>query len=665
MLKPMITMLLCVSLLDAADLPIRQVVLYKHGVGYFERSGVIPAGDTARLDFKAEEMNDVLKSLMINGKTELVAGLRYDSSIPLDQKLADFPFRIDASQPLSGVLDQLKGSRVEMQIGSEKVAGDVVAARTVAAEKDHAERQHIVLLLDSGAMHTFDLDAASSIRFTDVKLQTQFRDYLGALTASRSKDKRSVYIDGNSTAARDITASYIIPAPIWKSSYRLLFPEAGEPVLEGWAIVDNTTGEDWNNVQMALVSGKPISFITELYSPRYIARQAAELPEQEAQRAIIYSGATSTAASVDGSGQADARFAPSAGLMLRQPMAKTSHSSQAPGNWFSQSSVVPSAMGFEVADLFEYRIAQPVTIKKNESAMLPFLQDKIKARKIVVYSDMSAAHPLNAAELTNSTAKTLDGGPITVYERGSYAGEALVETVKANDKRLISYGVDLGTRITANIGSEERQERDIHLSRGVLNVRAAVIRKTNYSIRNVDAKPKTLIIEHSLNEPFRVLNQKPFETTATANRFEVKLDASSSQTFPIIEERIQEESNAVSNLSPDVLLQFTANKDLSDAGRRAIEQIAALKREITTNSSQASLTGEKIKAATQDEERVRKNLGSLSGISGQQELVQKYAGQLAQLEQQIASLRDAQAALENKSTALQASLDDRLEKMTF
>ena len=654
------------SLARSADLPIRQVVLYKHGVGFFERSGVIPAGDAARLDFKAEEMNDVLKSLMINGKSERVSGLRYDSSIPLDQKLAGFPFGIGASQPLSGVLDQLKGSQVQMQIGNEKVIGNIVAARVVGGDKDHAERQQIILLIDSGDMRTFDLDAASSIKFTDAKLQTQFREYLEALTAARSKDKRSVYIDGATATGRDITANYIIPTPIWKSSYRLLFPEAGDPVLEGWAVVDNTTGEDWSNVQMALVSGKPISFITELYSPRYIQRLTAELPEEQAQKPVLYSGVIGGVATqtVQVDSAAAIITTPSAGLAMNGRNFTQLQRLES-GDKAKQSYIVPGAAGFELADLFEYRIAQPVTIKKNESAMLPFLQDKIQARKIDVYSDTSASHPLNAAELVNSTGKTLDGGPITVYDHGAYVGEALVETVKAKDKRLISYGVDLGMRVTTKIDSEERDEREIHFSRGVLHIRAAVIRKTTYSIQNVDAQAKTLIVEHAAAGDFKVLTPKPTEITAKARRFELKLAGSASQSLPVIEERVQEETVSVASLSPDVLIQYNLNKHLSDAGRRGIAQIVDLKRQIAANSAESDLTGSRVTGVTQDEERVRQNLSSLNGIAGQQALVQKYATQLSQLEQSISSLRDHQSELAGKKTALLTELDQQLEKLSF
>jgi hypothetical protein len=442
----------------------------------------------------------------------------------------------------------------------------------------------------------------------------------------------------------------------------MLFTENAEPVLEGWAIVDNTTDEDWTGVSMSLVSGKPISFITELYAPRYIERALAELPEERALRPELYEAAVAglpaappppqaAAMSVNGEfGRLD-QFA----KLQKTPMFRN----------VQTSSVVPGATGIELADLFEYRIATPVTIKKNQSAMLPFLQDKVNARKLDVYSDMSSNHPLYAAELTNSTGKTLDGGPITVYDAGSYAGEALVETVKSGDKRLISYGVDLGVRITNKLDSQDREEREIHVKRGVMTVLVANVRKTTYSIHNVDAKAKTLIIEHPLDDSFHVLNQKPSEVTTRARRFEVKLGPGSTQAFPVIEERVDNEEQAMSNLSPDMILQFTRNKQLSDAGRRELEQIVDLKRQIVANQAELDQTTSRISATGQDEERVRKNLESLNRVSGQQEQVQKYAGQLAKLEQQIATYRDHQGELNSKGAQLQSTLDDRIDKMSF
>src|SRR5580698_7798866 len=139
--KRFVALTLCAFLASGAELPVRTVVLYKHGVGYFERSGTLGSGESARLDFRAEEMNDVLKSLTINDQGGKVTGLRYDSSIPLSQKLTEFPFGVDNGAPLSAVIDQFKGARIEMEFGAQRVAGAIVSARLVAGERDRAERE--------------------------------------------------------------------------------------------------------------------------------------------------------------------------------------------------------------------------------------------------------------------------------------------------------------------------------------------------------------------------------------------------------------------------------------------------------------------------------------------------------------------------------------------
>src|SRR6202020_707213 len=154
-----------------------------------------------------------------------------------------------------------------------------------------AEREQLMALLYSGELRTLDLAAASSIRFADPKLQTQLRDYLAVVNQSRSTDKRSIYIDSSDAKERQIAAGYMLPTPVWKSSYRLIFHDKSEPTLEGWAIVDNTTGEDWTNVRLAVVSGRPVSFISNLYEPRYVERQTVELPEDRAANPVIYGGA--------------------------------------------------------------------------------------------------------------------------------------------------------------------------------------------------------------------------------------------------------------------------------------------------------------------------------------------------------------------------------------
>src|SRR5258706_7303627 len=285
------TAAVCAAASFAADLPVRQVVLYKHGVAFTRSPGRPGAGEPPRLDFKAAEMNDVLKSLTIEEKGGgKITGLRYDSSEPLSQRLAEFPFQLGAQQALSAVLDQLKGARVELQLGTQTVAGAIVGGRLVPGDDKRPQQEQVTLLLDSGELRNLDLTAVGGVRFPDPKLQAQFKDYLSTLVNSRSQEKRSVYIDSTDNKSRQLVASYMIPTPVWKSSYRLIFDQSSQPTLEGWAIVDNTTGEDWTNVQLALVSGRPTSFVSLLYEPRYVQRQVAELPSDSAQRPVIHEG---------------------------------------------------------------------------------------------------------------------------------------------------------------------------------------------------------------------------------------------------------------------------------------------------------------------------------------------------------------------------------------
>jgi hypothetical protein len=648
-----------------ADLPVREVVLYKHGVGYFERSGRLAAGESARLDFNASEMNDVLKSLTVDEKGGgKISGLRYDSMDPLGRKLAEFPFKIGDNQPLSAVLGQLKGARVELKFGAETIAGAIVGGRLVPGSEKQPEREQLTLMLDSGELRTLDLSAAAGIRFTDPQLQQQFKDYLAALVASRSKDKRSVYIDSTDTKARDISASYMIPAPVWKSSYRLIFAATGQPTLEGWAIVDNTTGEDWNKVQLSLVSGRPISFISQLYAPKHITRPEAELADDHAARPVVHQGAFADASVGNLAG-----FPPPAPMRAemaapRERMEQFAKQQTAP-RAAAPSSIAAEAVARELGDLFEYRIAQPVTIRKNESAMLPFLQQQITSRKLLIYSDRASQHPTNAAELTNATGKTLDGGPITVYDAGAYAGEALMETLKTGDKRLISYAVDLGTRVTEAFNSKQAVVRELHASRGVLTARTAIEETRTYTARNIDQKAKTLIIEHPLRQGYTLLSQKAAEKTPANYRFEVALAPGATQEFVINEERVFDQTHAVTNLTADLLFTYIQNRSLSAAARQQLQAIADHKSKIAATDRELQQTEAQIRDLNNDQERVRRNIQSLNAVSGQQQQVQTYARQLDQFEQQQATLRDRQAALAKQKTGLQSELDRLIAALSF
>ncbi len=647
----------------AAELPVKRVVLYKHGVGYFERSGDLVSGESARLDFKASEMNDVLKSLTVEesggGK---VTGLRYDSSTPLDRRLGEYSFTVGPQVPLAQFLDQFKGARLEMETGGQKTAGSIVSGRAVAATEQQPQRDLVVILTDMNELKTVDLSAVMSLKLADGVLQRQLRDYLGALAGARTREQRSVYIDSTDAKGRKVAASYLIPTPIWKSSYRLIFRNSPQPLLEGWAIIDNTTNDDWTNISLSLVSGKPISFQSRLYDPKFITRPFADLPDEEAAAPILYAGAVANAPAPPPPAQMAGK-AGSGGGGFGRAMAMAADAAEPMMERMSSVSV--QTEGRELGELFEYAFGQPVTVRRNQSAMLPFLQQPLDARKLLIYSDRSSQNPRTAAELSNNTGKTLDGGPITVFDSNAYAGEALVETVKTGDKRLISYGIDLGTRVTTNIDSGNQRYLEFKATRGSLIAKTGVEETTTYTIKNIDNRAKNLIIEHPLRTGYKLLTQKPVETTGRMQRFSVALKAASSETFAVKEDFVHDEYMSVSSMSPDAILAISVNRAIPASGKQQLGRIAEQKRLITEADRAIRGAEQRIQTLATDQERLRQNISSLNSIAGQQDVVQRYARDLAAREQQIITLRDQAAEQRTKKSALESELNGMLEKLDF
>ncbi|HWE51572.1 MAG TPA: hypothetical protein VG273_17400, partial [Bryobacteraceae bacterium] len=569
----------------------------------------------------------------------------------------------------STFLDRLKGSRLELKLSDRTVTGSIIGSRALQTGSDNDKRslrEQVTLLLESGDMANYDLAAVTSMRLLDSHLEDQLKQYLTTLSQNRSRDKRSVYIEAQGKDARHLRANYITPTAIWKSSYRLSMNDA-DSTLEGWAIVDNTTDEDWNNVRLAVVSGRPISFISLLDTPRYGKRQVAELPEDRAAGPVVYNGSVGTGA-VGGvlggvTGEVapppmafSRKTAPDAGMALQERMELEVQ---------PQLSSVVGATGAALGELFEYNFANPVTIKKNQSAMLPFLQDKVQARKLLIYTSNDGEHPVNAAELTNKTNKTLDGGPITVYDGGAYAGEALFETLKTGDKRLIGYAVDYGTRITDAFDSSDQRVREIHAKNGVLNIRYAQHQTRTYNINNVDQKAKTLIIQEDGVQQYTILSPKPIERTATAYRFEVKLAANSPETLKVEQEQTTFSAQAVLSYTPDDLITIVENKQLPESARSQLKGIAELKRKIADGEASLSDTKNQASDLTADQTRLRQNIDSLNRVKGQEEQVRHYSGQLSDNEGQIAKLNDQLRTLTVQQSESNRQLRDAIEKLDF
>ncbi len=674
-----------------SSIPVKHVILYKHGIGFFEREGAAGTSGETRLDFKTTDMNDVLKSLTVHDTSgNRINSVRYDSNETLAQRLAKFPFSLGTDQLLSSFLDSFKGARLELKSADRTVTGTIVGARVVQLRSDNSPgivREQLTLLLDSGELTTIDLGAVASMRFTDARLQTQLKQYLETVNDVRSRDRRSIYIDAPGNGTRNLRIAYVTPTAIWKSSYRLALGNINS-TLEGWAIVDNTTDEDWNNVQLSVVSGRPISFISQLDTPRYGRREVAELPEDRAAGPVVYGGNVDAASGVVGGATGGVlggvlggvpSVAPPPPPALKPfvanqlmapktiPKAINRIEEAAPRAQTDayESSTVEGATGSTLGELFEYNFASPITIKRSQSAMLPFLQDRIAARKLLIYTESGGEHPVNAAEITNNTGKTLDGGPLTVYDGGAYAGEALVETLKASDKRLIGYAVDYGTRITTAFDSPRQTIREIHAKNGIFQFRYADRQTRTYAIKNVDTKPKTLVIQQEGIAEYTILSPKPTERTSTAYRFEVALPANGSQAFKVQQEHVYENTTEVLSSTPDFLLSLVSNKQLTDNGRKQLEALAALKRQLVQVQADLKTAAAEMSDLNEDSNRLRQNITSLNRVNGQEEQVRQYSSQLSGNEAQIVKLRDRQRSLTQRQTSLETEVRNAVDALAF
>jgi hypothetical protein len=270
---------------SAGRLPVKRIVLYKNGVGYFEHSARVHGNQDLALDFTSSQLNDVLKSLTVVDLGEgRISGVRYNSIAPLDQRLKRLRLPFGEQVTRADFLGALRGARVEVRNGSASSIGRLLSVekeRRVNGKGDFYDVTEFSIVTDTGDMRNFELGPSTSVHLAEHDVSDEVGKYLNLVGSSRARDVRRMTISATGTGDRDIFVSYISEVPIWKSTYRIILPEKAseKPLLQGWAIVDNTVGEDWKDVQLSLVAGAPQSFIEDISQPYYTRRPVVAPPE--------------------------------------------------------------------------------------------------------------------------------------------------------------------------------------------------------------------------------------------------------------------------------------------------------------------------------------------------------------------------------------------------
>ncbi|HJQ68536.1 MAG TPA: hypothetical protein VKA70_06175 [Blastocatellia bacterium] len=681
----------------APVLPIRRVVLYSNGVAYFERRGTITGQAEINLPFKQSQVDDVLKSLVVldlgRGR---IGAVSYNSSAPPSARLNEIPFSIDAateqeeSSPAGGlaaVLTQLQGAHVIVTTQSRSVRGAVLTVEErksqIDANKPPLVTNLLVIASDNGELSSFDLSEVRSIRLLDEGAWQDISEFARATASTRRRDAKTIVVTSTGEGVRELAVSYTVAAPIWKTTYRVVLDDTGKPFFQGWAIVDNVGDEDWTGVELSLVSGTPVSFIQPLQQPLYRHRPVIPIPEDLALEPQVHDTGSYAPGGIPGgmaggvgagSGSGVGPGAGSGMAGAAPPLADAAAPSAGPRTSISdaitseESGVKTAATGKKVGDLFEYRIDQPVTLRRDRSALIPILQMRMEGERVSIYNEAARKdRPMSGIRLKNTSPLTLEDGSMTVIEGEAYAGEALIERLKPEEERFISFALDLGTLVTARSKIDREPAVLVRASNGVLQAHYYQTDKKVYTITNQTDRPRVVYVEHPVREKWVLSDktQKPAETTATLYRFRVEVPAQETIEFPVTERLPLMDSYALSNLTPDDIKLFVARRYIDEETHAALEKIMEIKARIAALDRRlASIEREAAEIAA-DQGRLRENIKALKDTAETRQLIARYVAKAGEQETRMEQIAAERRAIAADRAKVQNELDDAIRSLAL
>src|SRR5438067_4293094 len=744
---------------SAAVLPVKRVVLYKNGVGYFEHTARVHGTQDLSIDFTSSQLNDVLKSLTaVDLGDGRISSVRYNSIAPLDERLKSLRLPFGEQVTRAGFLQAMRGARVEVHSGASSAVGrllSVESSRRQDAKGNFVDVTDFSVMTDGGETKNFELNPATSVRIAERDLNDEVGRYLSLIGSSRARDVRRMALTASGSGDRDVFVSYISEVPIWKSTYRIIFPDKpGEkPLLQGWAIVDNTIGEDWKDVQLSLVAGAPQSFVQNISQPFYTRRPVIALPESvmltpqshEASLQVAEPIPTSGLGGYVSGGTAGALRAggvlsslqgvvkdpagaviPGARVTVRNEETGASqvtttdsrgHYSfsnvqagnsalfvSSPGfkrydlsNFYlgvgrtneidatlevgpatetvevqaSAANVLPQsaslvgiagkqsaeAEGKSAGDFFEYNVKQKISIARNQSALVPILQNHIEAEKVTLWNEDSP--PLRAIWIKNTSGQVLDAGTFNVLEADAFAGEGVLENIHPDERRLLSYAADSAVHVKYEAETnEENQYTRIKIAKGVMVLTQEQRAKKKYIIRNADTEARQVIVEYPAQEGWELTKgtPKPEESSASFYRFRVAVEPGKSSELSVESFHPEQTTYELTNLDSDEVELLVKQKRVTPVMQQAFNRILAQKNRIGSidlQMNQRTAEGDQI---TADQNRIRENMKALKGSSEERSLLQRYTKQLDSQEDRIATLRGEMDGLSKQRDTAQAEL---------
>ena len=662
----------CMAVLRAAELPITEVVLFSSGVGYIQRAGTVTDDATVELAFKPEQINDLLKSMVLldldGGK---VGEITYGAKDPIGKTLEAFAINLTDNPSLGQLLNRLRGVPVEV-VAVNTITGTILGVEKkkveVGKDREVIEVEVLNLLTDIG-IRSVRLDEISSLRILDEKLNGELKEALKVLASGLDNQRKPVLLTFNGKGERRVIVGYLTETPVWKTSYRLVLSEK-ENLLQGWAIVENTSDADWTKIHLSLVSGRPISFIEDLYTPLYLQRPVVMPHLFTSLQPVDYE------ANLQSEDKRAAGEAGAIGGRLSLRLESTAKAGPAgPNEYFGrangsnrrefdrdaaaieQASVVSAATAQDLGQAFEYAIKEPVTLPRQKSALLPIVSGAVDAWKVSIYNaNVHPKFPLYGLRVKNTTGVHLMGGPITVYNDSVYAGDATFEDLQPGEQRLISYAVDLGVEGNRQENAGIQEILAIKLVKGNLSITRKYQRLTDYTFAIKDGKERKMLVEHPFLPGWDLVEPKVAdERTATLYRFALSLKPAESGKLHVVEARTEMQMTGVMSIDTPTLVMYMKTGKISPAVKDALQHVITAQNTLQDLRIQRTQKEQEIQNIASEQNRIRQNMAQLDRNS---DLYKRYVTTLDTQETHIQQLHTEIADLQQKENAQRKTLED-------
>ncbi len=679
-----------------SKLNVKKVIIHKSGISYYIHEGIIRGTGIFELEFKIDEMDDVLKSLFVLDTSEkgYISSISYDAALETSQLLKSIMLNIPDRGSLSSLITQIKGADVKLTVtGGKTIVGTIIGIEEIEKmnKNEKTVEKLLILLQENDEISKFNFSDFKSFNILNEDIKKDLKFFLDTVISGKKKDAKKIKINcesgGDDEVERIVFVYYIRESPIWKTSYRLIMSkeQAQEEkcLLSGWSLIENTTNQDWENVELSLVAGMPVSFKYEFYRPIFIQRPVIRPPRvlsvkpteiEEGLKMEDY-----------GEYEMDALEEAPREMMKKAKMGRRGMPQPAPaaaagfgGRMMgimsddallekvkSQTQVQTKDLG----ELFEYNISNPVTIKRKQSALVPILTEVIKARRVLLYNKNEYGKNPNAClEITNNTNLTLERGPVTIIYDDNLAGEAIVPFLNKEDTRLLNYAVEQAVLIMHEAKTESLSVHKVTIGSGYSYEYYYTNMMTTYKIQNKTSEAKELYLDHPKTHGYKFI-EKPVDPEETSNywRFKITLKPKDAITFKLKEQREDYSSNYLRNWSRDDLFKrvgfYVKQKFINEKLENQLKEIAESIQDLNQKKQKKSKLVEERNQMSDEQSRLRENISVLGEDTQSIALKERYIKKFNDQETRFEKISVESKKLTQEIDSLNKKIETKMNKL--